>query len=606
MRPSFAAPSLPVVAAALATAIAIATVPAIAAPPNILIVLTDDQGYGDLSAHGNPVLRTPRLDRLRAESARLVDFHVDPTCSPTRAALMTGGHSLRTGVWHTIAGRSILRGDVPTLPELLAPAGHVRGIFGKWHLGDNAPSRPRDRGFDVALVHGGGGIGQTPDHWGNDYFDDVYLENDVPKRFQGYCADVFADAALRLIRTAVADRRPFLCVLATNTPHSPYRAPPADAAPFRAAGLPDPLPDFYGMIVNIDRNVGRLLDALDELGIADDTIVVFLTDNGSAVGELPAAPGADPAAFRGFNAGMRGLKGSPYEGGHRVPCFIRWPGRVAAGRDVPGPTAHFDLLPTLLQWTGVDVPPGLDGIGLAAVLADPDARAVPERTLIVQSQRIETPLPWRQSAVIRGPWRLVNGRELYDLRDDPGQTRDIAADHPEKVAELRRDYEEWWASTAEDRTREVRVAIGDPREEPVRLTSHDWRNPAATTPWNQPMIGLDRIPPEARNGFWAVDVARAGTYRIEARIKPAERDRPATPDPRLETDTTAPLRADRLRIAWNDAAIAEVPCDPDAEAASVVVELPAGPARLRVELVRDGSPDPPRGAHFATVARVPD
>src|SRR5262245_5713972 len=206
-------------------------------PPNVVVILTDDQGYGDLSCHGNTVLKTPNLDRLHGRSVRLTNFHVDPTCSPTRAALMTGRYSSRTGVWHTIMGRSILRRDEVTLAELFARAGYRTGIFGKWHLGDNFPYRPQDRGFHDCVVHGGGGVGQTPDFWGNRYFDDTYLENGRPRRFAGYCTDVFFDQALAFLDRHKA--RPFFLYLATNAPHAPYRVPERYRQVYRKLGVPE-------------------------------------------------------------------------------------------------------------------------------------------------------------------------------------------------------------------------------------------------------------------------------------------------------------------------------------------------------------------------------
>ena len=193
------------------------------APPNVVLVVTDDQGYGDLGCHGNPILRTPNLDALYRRSVRLTDFHVGPTCAPTRASLMTGRYCNRTGVWHTIMGRSLLRRDEVTMADVFAAGGYRTGIFGKWHLGDNYPYRPQDRGFHEVLIHGGGGVGQTPDAWGNDYFDDTYLHNGTPEKFSGYCTDVWFDGAMRFIEDN--RDRPFFAYLATNAPHSPYRVP---------------------------------------------------------------------------------------------------------------------------------------------------------------------------------------------------------------------------------------------------------------------------------------------------------------------------------------------------------------------------------------------
>ena len=334
---------------------------------NVVLVLTDDQGYGDLSCHGNPVLRTPHLDRLHAESVRLTDFHVDPTCSPTRAALYTGRYSTRTGVWHTIQGRSLMRPDEHTLAERLRDSGYRTGLIGKWHLGDDTPLRARDQGYDFTFTHGGGGVGQTPDHWGNDYFGDTYtrfrrpLQNDDSSSpsgeeelvtVDGYCTDEWFAAADRFVTRnhPATTGRPFFLTVSTNAPHAPFRVPEAYAEPYREAGVESPRAEFYGMIACIDARLGEFRERLDDLGLAENTVFLFATDNGTAAGHRNG----------GFNAGMRGAKGSAYEGGHRVPCFVHWPaGGIGGGRDVSGLTAHVDVLPTLLDLC--DVPVETDG-----------------------------------------------------------------------------------------------------------------------------------------------------------------------------------------------------------------------------------------------------
>ena len=368
--------------------------------PNVVLILTDDQGYGDLSCHGNPVLKTPNLDRLHAQSVRLTDYHVDPTCSPTRAALYTGRYGTRTGVWHTIQGRSLMRPDENTLAERLRHAGYRTGLIGKWHLGDAAPLRARDQGFDFTFTHGGGGVGQTPDHWGNDYFGDTYTRfarsDDDPQGTEelvtvdGYCTDEWFAAADRFVTRNRPDEtgRPFFLTLATNAPHAPFRVPEEYAEPYREAGVESPRAEFYGMIACLDARLGEFRARLDELGLAENTVFLFTTDNGTAAGHRNG----------GFNANMRGAKGSVYEGGHRVPCFVHWPaGGLDEPRDVHGLTAHIDLLPTLLDLCGVPVETDLplDGVSLAAALRGEEP--VPDRTLAVHSQRVEVPEKWRNA-----------------------------------------------------------------------------------------------------------------------------------------------------------------------------------------------------------------
>lgn len=281
------------------------------APPNIVLVIADDQGYGDLGHTGNPIIKTPQIDALAAESTSLTDYHVAPTCSPTRAALMTGHWTDRTGVWHTINGRSMLRENEVTLGQLLTDSGYVTGMFGKWHLGDNYPYRPEDRGFAEVYRHGGGGVGQTPDLWDNAYFDGTYFHNGKIVPAEGFCTDVFFTQARRFIKAQAQAGKPFFAYISTNAPHGPLHCPQEylDRYPDQPAAIAA----FYGMITNIDDNVGATRALLEELGIAKNTLFIFTTDNGTATGHEV------------FNAGMRGKKGSEYDGGHRVPFIAHWP-----------------------------------------------------------------------------------------------------------------------------------------------------------------------------------------------------------------------------------------------------------------------------------------
>ncbi|MEK6237099.1 MAG: arylsulfatase, partial [Planctomycetales bacterium] len=293
---------------------------AASAKPNVILVITDDQGYGDVAAHGNTMIKTPNLDKLHGQAVRLTDFHVDPTCSPTRSALMSGRYSTRTGVWHTIMGRSLMSGAELTVAEVFQSAGYATGMFGKWHLGDNYPCRPQDQGFQEAFYNGGGGVTQTPDFFGNDYFDDTYYRNGKPEKTEGYCTDVWFDNAMAFIEKNAKAGKPFFTYLTTNAPHGPFLVADKYSQPYRDAGVPGNMAPFYGMITNIDENMGRLSAKLDQLKIADNTILIFMTDNGTAAGA--GGRGKKPSkGWKGFNAGMRGAKGSEYDGGHRVPFF---------------------------------------------------------------------------------------------------------------------------------------------------------------------------------------------------------------------------------------------------------------------------------------------
>ncbi len=572
---------------------------AASARPNVVLVITDDQGYGDMACHGNPVLRTPNMDRLHDESLRLTNYHVSPTCAPTRSALMTGRYTNLVGPWHTIQGRSILHHDEITMADCFRQAGYRTGIFGKWHLGDNYPCRPQDRGFEETVVHGGGGVWQTPDHFGNDYFDDIYLHNGKPEKYEGFCTDVFFANAQRFIADAARQRKPFFCYLPTNAPHGPMWAPEKNAARYQnVKGLREP--GFYGMIENIDENLGRLRQYLQDSGLAANTIFIFTTDNGSASG------------FQVHNAGMRGNKGSPYDGGHRVPFFLHWPaGGFTANQPIDTLTAHIDVLPTLLELTQVKRPkgPALHGRSLVPLLRKRDW---PERSIVVDSQREEQLIPWRQAAVMTQRWRLVSpgpgGKgapdrlELFDMQADPGQRMDVAARHPEVVSKLRAEYESWWKLVSARAGEYARIVLGDPKENPARLTAHDWHGEGALRAWNQQ--SLLRGPDV--NGFWAVQT-RAGHYRIELRRWPREIDLPLGAPyqhPPGNRETT-PGRAisgiskARLRIGPIDRS---TDVDPKAHAAVFEVDLPAGPAELQTWLLSaDGTE---RGAYFVYVERI--
>ena len=544
-------------------------------PPNVVIVMTDDQGYGDLSCHGNPDLATPHIDELYADSVRLSDYHVDPTCSPTRAALLTGRYSSRTGVWHTIQGRSLIDPTEWTMAEAFSSAGYRTGIFGKWHLGDNHPCLPGDQGFQSSLVHGGGGVGQTPDSWGNDYFDDVYWRDGKTVPTKGYCTDVFFAEAMEFVEKNA--KQPFLCYIPTNAAHGPYLVADRYAAPFKEAGIPSPRAEFYGMIVNIDENVGRLRALLERLEIADDTIFIFCTDNGTAEG----------ARDGGFNSGMRGSKGSEFDGGHRVPFFLHWPaGEMVGGREVDSITAHIDVLPTLLELCKIPQKDGndLDGKSLVPLLTGHIREAWPDRTLFVHSQRIEHPEKWRKSSVMTDRWRLINGKQLFDIVADPDQSEDVAGINPSMVRQLRSSYERWWNHIGDRFDDVVRIRLGGELDGPARLTGHDWHSPTGGVPWHQNTVRRDRV----CNGHWSVEVVRAGRYQITLSSRPAGHE--------------VAMGALVAGVQIGDVKSESV-TDPAAGRARLIVNLAAGPASFRTWL-RDGE-GKERGAYFAEVLRIP-
>ncbi len=538
--------------------------------PNVILVITDDQGYGDMACHGNDNISTPNLDILYDETIHLTNFHVAPTCAPTRAGLMTGRACNRTGVWHTVMGRSLLRADEVTLADVFSDGGYKTGIFGKWHLGDNYPYRPQDRGFQESLVHGGGGVGQIPDYWGNDYFDDTYLHNGVYEKRDGYCTDVWFDAAMAFIEEN--SRKPFFVYLTTNAPHSPYLVSETYAARYKDKPV-IPNPEFYGMITNIDDNMARLERKLTNLGLKENTIFIFMTDNGTAAGFSDG---------KGFNAGMRGTKGSEYDGGHRVPCFIRWPeGGITGSRDISRITAHLDLMPTLIDFCGLPSPKGVmfDGTSIAALLRGGDENW-PDRVIITDSQRIEHPEKWRKSAVMTDRWRLINGTELYDIDADPGQTNNVADRYPDVVRRLRHNYDNWWESVSERFDEYCPIVLGTPEENPSRLICHDWHGielpgpvrGEANPPWNQPHI----LRGMKANGFWTVDISRSGTYEISLRRWPDEVDAPVAGA--IPGGEALPIVRARLKIGSVDKTI---PVWEKDKAAVFTVRLEKGPAEMK-------------------------
>lgn len=479
--------------------------------PNVILIITDDQGYGDVGAHGNPYINTPNLDQLHAESTRLTNFHVSPTCAPTRAALLTGHYSNKTGVWHTIGGRSLLLENEKTMADIFSENNYKTGAFGKWHLGDNYPYRPMDRGFDESVVHGAGGIWQTPDYWNNDYFDDTYRHNGSLKKYKGYCTDVWFNESMKFIEENKDD--PFFCYIATNAPHGPLWVDDKYVKPYEN-NKDIVKPEFYGMIENVDENIGRLMDKLKGLKLDQNTIVIFMTDNGTASGVW--TNNETQFVFRGYGAGMRGKKNSAYEGGHRVPFFIRWPkGNLKSNNEINALTAHIDILPTLMDLCHLKDSENtqFDGKNLTPLLYGTDNWSA--RTLVVDSQRSEYLKKWKKSAVMTEQWRLINGRELYDIQEDFGQKNDVAKAYPEVVKELSKAYDKWWEDVSVNANVVAPIIVGNRMDNPSTLTCHDWHS-NDKNPFQQDLVrkGINS------NGWWHIKVETEGNYEITLRRWP--------------------------------------------------------------------------------------
>jgi len=484
--------------------------------PNIIIIMTDDQGYGDLGYHGNPYMKTPNLDKFAAESLELTNFHVGTTCAPTRAGLMTGRNANRNNAWHTIAGCSILLEDEEMIAEVFARNGYSTKMIGKWHLGDNFPFRPQDRGFQDAFYHGGGGVQQTPDYWNNDYFDDTYFRNGIPEATSGYCTDVWFNEAIDYIKNK--DESPFLMYLAPNAAHGPFNVPESYAKMYAEAALDPVQKRFYGMVSNIDDNFGRLLKILKEEDLFDNTILIFTTDNGTARGIYYSK---EEDKYLGYNAGLRGTKGSHYDGGHRVPFFMSWPNGGISSKKSNALASHVDILPTLAELSNIrfrETKP-LDGKSIAAVIKG-EKKAI-KRMLVIDTQRNQLPEKGRNSSVMSDGWRLIDGKELYNTFDDPGQKKDLALVYPDTLAAMQHFYDNWWQSIEKD-IRYAEIPIGMDQANPTMISIHDMHT-EDNLPWNQVQIREAKF---AAVGYYSVKVAEDGLYRFNLYRYPPEADKP--------------------------------------------------------------------------------
>ena len=513
---------------------------------------------------------------MAGQSVQLDNHHHDPLCSPSRAALLTGRYATRSGVWHVIHGRHLLDPSATTMADVFSANGYRTGMFGKWHLGDNYPFSPQYRGFDEVVCHRGGGVGELPDFWGNNYLDDTYFRNGQPEQFTGYCTDVFFDEAMAFID--VHSSQPFFVYLATNAMHSPFIVPDQYSRPYLDQGVPQPRANFYGMIANFDENMGRLFDLLTRCGLNENTIVIFTADHGTAAGY-------DVTTGEGYNAGMRGRKGDVYDGGHRVNFFMRWSGTLPENRKVKQVTAHVDILPTLIDLCGLQPgeTPEFDGISLVPTLQNANER-LPDRVLFVHLQP-DQPVKWHHCVAMTDRWRLVNGEELYDMSSAPDQQDDIADQNPHLVVQLRAAYEDWWDSLQPAFADYVHIPIGTAEENPTVLTARDWHPTDGRIPWMQSWIA---DPAYDANGFWAIEVTQPGRYEICLRRYPTEAD--------LPIDATEA----RVKFADIDETKRIQPDDPDA---CFIVNLEMGKTTLQTWFTRANS-ESVHGAYYVYTRRM--
>ncbi|MFC1596849.1 arylsulfatase [Planctomycetota bacterium] len=573
------------------------------ARPSVILLMTDDQGYPDMGCHGNPIIQTPNMDKLARASVRFSDFHVNPFCSPTRAALMTGRMSDRVGVTSTNYQRNYLRRQEVLMPEYFKATGYRAGHFGKWHIGANYPYRPIDRGFDEWLGLGNNGLATTADLWDNDRMNDTYWHNGQLTKRPGFCSDVYFDEAMNFIGQCRKDQVPFFTYLATNVPHWDWNVQAEWMKPYEeSCGRLKAA--YFASISRVDWNLGRLLAFLEEEELLDNTILVFLTDNGSDV----------PEKNNAFTAGMRGFKGSLYEGGHRVPCFLYAPeALIGKPRVIDALTAHVDLLPTFIDLCDLKRPNRrqlpMDGRSLHPLLTG--NCEWPDRMLVMHHQNGWEPEKHANSVVLTSDWRLVrrwnaktrqtHPAELYRIQEDRGQATDVAAAHPDVVAKLESAYSDYWDAIRLDQhlERPILSAVST-----LRLSSDIARDSCPITQQavrkGQPMEPL-----------WEIQVGQPGTYRFEVRRWPREVSAamtaglPPARDPDIEYVGHGHWRLDVPGVALDIAKVQLVLSDrtpltkgvsPDAQGVVFDAELETGPLDIKAWLI---DPDGQRqGAYY--------
>lgn len=500
--------------------------------PNIILILTDDQGIGDIGYLGNPYIKTPHLDQLASRSTRFSNFYVSPVCAPTRASIMTGKYSEKTGIYDTYNGGAIMASRETTIAEILSENGYRTGIIGKWHLGDNYPFRPMEQGFSESLIFKSGGMGQPGDvknffAGDSSYFDPVLWKNGTPVQTDGYCSDVFMDAAIDFIKAKKKD--PFFLYLAFNAPHRPLQVPQRYYDMYKDMGFTnyqfdhegtgiahmnyrnlDDARKVYGMVTNIDDNIGRLEQILQQENLEDNTIVIFLSDNG-------------PAENR-FRLGLRGKKTEVYQGGVKVPFFMYSPEKLPVDKEIPQLAAHIDLLPTILDLCNLHskIPDQIDGRSLVPLIEGQNVQQDYENRTLYSEWGRGYPVPYQNFSVRQGDYKLIGNTgydrgldkfELYNIRKDYAETTNIIDSNRQIAANLKKKMEQWYQSIvhASVNNEVRRIQVGTSHENPVILN----RNDASGQPgiWTQ----------DENFGYWNIQVTTAGRYNVRFRfIHPIE------------------------------------------------------------------------------------
>jgi arylsulfatase A-like enzyme len=565
--------------------------------PNVIVILTDDIGYGDFSRHGNPVLKTPYIDQIAKEGMDFTDFHVTPVCTPTRGQLMTGCDALHNLACAVTAGRTVLRRDLPTMANFFHKGGYATGLFGKWHLGHEYPDRPMDRGFDKCVWFKGWGL-QSEIEFDNDYMNTRYLDGTEEKRASVYCTDLWFQEAMAWMTQQKQKGKPFFTYMGVNVAHMPLWPPEkyADMYKGKASAM---LAPYYAMIASLDDNIGRLDEWLKKSGLYRDTIVVFMSDNGSAFAGLLGAN----VAQQNYNAGLREGKASNYDGGHRTVCFLRYPeGEFETDRNIATPTQIQDVLPTLLELCALS--PGkaaFDGVSLVPLIKK---QQIKDRMFVVQYGARQRPVKY-DAAVIWNQWRLQNGKELYDIVKDRAQKTDVAAQFPDIAGRMKAFYEGWWGKLDPVLNEPIPLLIGTAVQNPVLLTSIDW--------WEVDCDNINFVSQAVgglRGGVWTVQAESAGKYRVELRRWPFHTNKPIGSEGPRVTITGRPLDHKYKLIPAYEAVFSangaeqRLSIKPEDIGAVFQVNLQKGKSKLQ-GWFRGAKGDDLCGAYYALVTKLP-